>query len=217
MLTQCLVALQNITKHNHIILYANPKRTAAAFPKSPDRVAVPRLLNLQEAYLVAPERFPNLPQVSKAGLFPQFSKKAADQLPAFGFEYPSPYRCFRVEHGLRDRRNAAFGIGGPVNHATDLRPIARAGTHNARFNRYIQTALGQVFAPDRSGGRRNRLHLGMRRRIVQRFDQVVSATDYPIAPNHHGSDRNLSQIERPACLGKRLAHEKIVFVLYFVH
>ena len=217
MLTQCLVALQNITKHNPIILYANPKRTAAAFPKSPDRVAVPRLLNLQEAYLVAPERFPNLPQVSKAGLFPQFSKKAADQLPAFGFEYPSPYRCFRVEHGLRDRRNAAFGIGGPVNHATDLRPIARAGTHNARFNRYIQTALGQVFAPDRSGGRRNRLHLGMRRRIVQRFDQVVSATDYPIAPNHHGSDRNLSQIERPACLGKRLAHEKIVFVLYFVH
>ena len=217
MLTQCLVALQNITKHNHTILYANPKRTAAAFPKSPDRVAVPRLLNLQEAYLVAPERFPNLPQVSKAGLFPQFSKKAADQLPAFGFEYPSPYRCFRVEHGLRDRRNAAFGIGGPVNHATDLRPIARAGTHNARFNRYIQTALGQVFAPDRSGGRRNRLHLGMRRRIVQRFDQVVSATDYPIAPNHHGSDRNLSQIERPACLGKRLAHEKIVFVLYFVH
>ena len=122
-----------------------------------------------------------------------------------------------MEHGLRDRRNAAFGIGGPVNHATDLRPIARAGTHNARFNRYIQTALGQVFAPDRSGGRRNRLHLGMRRRIVQRFDQVVSATDYPIAPNHHGSDRNLSQIERPACLGKRLAHEKIVFVLYFVH
>ena len=84
MLTQCLVALQNITKHNHTILYANPKRTAAAFPKSPDRVAVPRLLNLQEAYLVAPERFPNLPQVSKAGLFPQFSKKAADQLPAFG-------------------------------------------------------------------------------------------------------------------------------------
>lgn len=202
MLTQCLVALQNITKHNHTILYANPKRTAAAFPKSPDRVAVPRLLNLQEAYLVAPERFPNLPQVSKAGLFPQFSKKAADQLPAFGFEYPSPYRCFRVEHGLRDRRNAAFGIGGPVNHATDLRPIARAGTHHARFNRYIQTALGQVFAPDRSGGRRNRLHLGMRRRIVQRFDQVVSATDYPIAPNHHGSDRNLSQIERPACLGQ---------------
>lgn len=134
MLTQCLVALQNITKHNHTILYANPKRTAAAFPKSPDRVAVPRLLNLQEAYLVAPERFPNLPQVSKAGLFPQFSKKAADQLPAFGFEYPSPYRCFRVEHGLRDRRNAAFGIGGPVNHATDLRPIARAGTHHARFN-----------------------------------------------------------------------------------
>ena len=163
MLTQCLVALQNITKHNHTILYANPKRTAAASPKSPDRVAVPRLLNLQEAYLVAPARFPNLPQVSKAGLFPQFSKKAADQLPAFGFEYPSPYRCFRVEHGLRDRRNAAFGIGGPVNHATDLRPIARAGTHNARFNRYIQTALGQVFAPDRSGGRRNRLHLGMRR------------------------------------------------------
>ena len=217
MLTQCLVALQNITKHNHTILYANPKRTAAAFPKSPDRVAVPRLLNLQEAYLVAPARFPNLPQVSKAGLFPQFSKKAADQLPAFGFEYPSPYRCFRVEHGLRDRRNAAFGIGGPVNHATDLRPIARAGTHNARFNRYIQTALGQVFAPDRSSGRRNRLHLGMRRRIVQRFDQVVSSTDYPIAPNHHGSDRNLSQIERPACLGKRPAHEKIVFVLYFVH
>ena len=217
MLTQCLVALQNITKHNHTILYANPKRTAAAFPKSPDRVAVPRLLNLQEAYLVAPERFPNLPQVSKAGLFPQFSKKAADQLPAFGFEYPSPYRCFRVEHGLRDRRNAAFGIGGPVNHATDLRPIARAGTHHARFNRYIEMALGQVFAPDLSAGRRNRLHLGMRRRIVQRFDQVVSATDYPIAPNHHGSDRNLSQIERPACLGKRLAHEKIVFVLYFVH
>ena len=90
MLTQCLVALQNITKHNHTILYANPKRTAAAFPKSPDRVAVPRLLNLQEAYLVAPARVPNLPQVSKAGLFPQFSKKAADQLPAFGFEYPSP-------------------------------------------------------------------------------------------------------------------------------
>ena len=171
MLTQCLVALQNITKHNHNILYANPKRTAAAFPKSPDRVAVPRLLNLQEAYLVAPERFPNLPQVSKAGLFPQFSKKAADQLPAFGFEYPSPYRCFRVEHGLRDRRNAAFGIGGPVNHATDLRPIARAGTHNARFNRYIQTALGQVFAPDRSGGRHSKGHFFRRGLFPSRGDQ----------------------------------------------
>ena len=133
MLTQCLVALQNITKHNHTILYANPKRTAAAFPKSPDRVAVPRLLNLQEAYLVAPARFPNLPQVSKAGLFPQFSKKAADQLRgpprrlAAADEAP---RHRRAHNGRKGRAGIAGGHGAGAPPDDDAEQ-GRARLHGA--------------------------------------------------------------------------------------
>ena len=89
-------------------------------------------------------------------------------------------------NGLRDTMTeSAFFVGCAYHDALDLRPPDCPGTHQARFYRDIQSALGKVLAPEGFSRRRYGLHLGMGGYIVERLGEVMStAYDAPFAHNY---------------------------------
>lgn len=106
-----------------------------------------------------------------------------------------------------------LGIVGAPHHARRLAPCDRAGAHHARLDGDVERAVAQVLAAERRRGRRQRLHLGMGRGVLQRFDQIVPPSHDAVARHDDGADRHLLSFQRLSCLVYCHAHEFFIALL----
>ena len=116
-----------------------------------------------------------------------------------------------MENRLRIAAIALLGVVGSPYDPPHLSPGDRPGAHDARLDGDVERTVGQVLAPERRGGGRQRLHLGMRRGVAQRLDQVVPAAHDPAARDDDRPDGHLLRLEGLARLAECLAHEPFVF------
>lgn len=93
---------------------------------------------------------------------------------------------------------ASLLIGCAVDEAGELCPADGSGTHHARFHGHIECAAREILATREVGGRRNGLHFGMGRHVVQHLREVMGARNDAFARRYHASHRNL------ACTGSGL-------------
>ena len=83
----------------------------------------------------------------------------------------------------------------------------RARAHRARLLRHVQIALIQPPIADHTLRLRDRQHLRMGRRILQRLHLVVSPRDDFALVDDDGADRHLLLGGGALCLAQGLAHE----------
>lgn len=121
----------------------------------------------------------------------QFFEKILHQRGTLPGEYPCRHLRLRMKQLAARRGISPFRIGSPVYDTPHLRPSSSSRTHHAGFNGHIKRTFVQVFPPCGMHGCRQGLHLGMRRRVTERFDEVMPPAHYPARCHDHGADRHL--------------------------
>jgi hypothetical protein len=98
------------------------------------------------------------------------------------------------------------------NHTLDTRLVEGTHTHHTGLDRYEH--LRAVEPPRSPGlaGSRERQDLRMRRRIPQRFDPIVPATDDPSIDNNHTANRNFALVIGASRFVQSQTHPVLVLV-----
>lgn len=102
---------------------------------------------------------------------------------------------------------AAARIRATKNHSSHPHVHQRAGAHRARFLGHKKIALIQSPIAHCSLGLCHREHLGMRGRILEQFNLIVSAGDNFSRSHDDRSDRNFLRLVGPGRESQRFAHE----------
>lgn len=101
----------------------------------------------------------------------------------------------------------ALVVGSAVHDAADLRPGQRPGAHDAGFEGDEKGAIGQVFAAEVVGGRRESEDFGVGGHVGELFRLVVCAGNDAVVAYDYGPDGHFAGLVGHFGLRERLLHE----------
>jgi hypothetical protein len=181
---------------------------------SPDGPSQPKLTNVSKRTRTHVNVFQKLCHLAWLDLFlPLGAKKFGHQVAAdFGLNARGNLR-FGVEltaHGAE----AALFVAGPVDDAANLGPKKSSSTHGTGFERDVERAVGEVFGTQVVGGRRDGLHFGVGRDVVELLREVVATRDDLVVAHHNSPHRHFVRLVGFESFADGLAHEIHVVKLH---
>ncbi len=140
------------------------------------------------------------------------AKEIAQQAGAFGLQQTALQQRVVVELALRKQvehrsGSAGFGVGGAENHTPQARVQHGTAAHGAGLEGDEQFAVVEPVVSQRLRCRPQRLHLGVRGRVVPAPRGVVAGADHPALMHHHRTHRHLTQRRTQPGLRQRQPHE----------
>lgn len=149
-------------------------------------------------------------QVGFFGRLSFLPEKVHHQFPALLAQYSLHHLCLGMQGVGGILAVAPLVLAGSIDDAPHLGPPDGPGAHHAGFHGHVERAVGQVFAAEGIGSRRDGQHFGMRRHVVQGFRLVVGPrNDAPMA-HHYGSYGYLPLGQSRLGLLQGHAHEAFV-------